>query len=100
MGFIEIYPKKIPTLGDGDVTNGRRGPHGHRNDVNVARDSEKEKYGVAREPGSASICRVLITFDPFSGLLDQCSFTNTFNLELNKTRQGMTPTFSFPHSML
>ena len=51
MEFIEFYPEKIPTLGDGDVTNGRRGPHGHRNDVNVARDSEKEKYGGVRELG-------------------------------------------------
>ena len=54
-----------------DVT---RGGGGH---VNVARGeqrhSEKEKYGgLGAVVQSASICRVLITFDPFSGL-DQCN---------------------------
>ena len=53
----------MATLGDGDVTNGRRGPHGHRNDVNVARDSEKEKYGGAKEPGRE--CIYLQSFNNF-----------------------------------
>lgn len=52
---------------------GGGGTHGHTNDVNVARDSEKEKYGA--EFGTEGVhlsAEFLITFDPFSGL-DQCS---------------------------
>ena len=71
------------------------GTHGH-NDVNVARaeerDSEKEKYGgLGAVVQSASICRVLITFDPFLGL-DQCiavyETLSTENLTSPKTVLG------------